>query len=915
MGVTRTEAIKNFLRLKTLPDLAALYDYSMECQVNVAQGDGDRIDGEYNGKKTYKFTDGVQTWKNFRIPYNASTNPEYEDSEMNFDLLKHAEGIGMTGWDWVNRVSKWVAFDFDAILGHSDKHASKLSSEELAKVREAAINIPWVTVRLSTSGKGLHLYVFLDNIPTANHTEHAALARAILARMNAETAFDFSSKVDICGGNMWVWHRKMEGTDGLKLIKEGEFLDKIPENWRAHLEVIRGKSRKVYSPMCGRSDATEEVEQKFDILVGQRNRIQLDAEHMKLIKWLNDNGHYNWWDADHHMLVCHTLGLKAAHTDLNLRGIFETDSKGTSTHNCFLFPMRRGAWSVRRYSPGCKEHPSWEQDGANWTRCYFNTDPTLRSATIAHGGLEDPQTGAYIFQRGYDAVNAGIALGANIQLPAGYDNRKTSLKVNKKDGRLIIEFENSQHDEPAKLTGWLEKKGKWVRMFSVQKAPVETDVELHDDTIRHVISQEEDAGWVAQAEGRWVQEPLSHIKLILKAMGLNDDDVQKTCGASVRKPWTLVTQPFQPEYPGDRIWNRNSPQFKFPPALSDNLNYPTWNMILDHLGKSLTPVMEANKWAKGHGIKTGADYLKYWIASMFQFPHEHLPYLFIYGEKQATGKSSLHEALSLLFYPGICRADVALQNTSQFNAELEGAILCIIEETDLGGKNTQAYNRIKDWVTSPMLSIHRKGHTPYMISNTTHWMQMSNNKTSCPIFPGDERIVYIYVDALEKEIPKNQLMRQLEKEGPDFLRAVLDLEIPESTSRLRIPVIDTADKRNAIDSQRNSLEMFLKEKCFYVPGAIISMGDFYETFIAYCDPMEKAKWGTKQSVTKHMPTKFPKGRIKGDASWYWGNIAFSDIPGKSPLVTVGDRLIPEQMNSAEAIQGNMYIIGNRIDIS
>ena len=56
---------------------------------------------------------------------------------------------------------------------------------------------------------------------------------------------------------------------------------------------------------------------------------------------------------------------------------------------------------------------------------------------------------------------------------------------------------------------------------------------------------------------------------------------------------------------------------------------------------------------------------------------------------------------------GVARADSALINPSGFNGELEGSVLCVIEETDLR-TNRQAQERIKDWVTSP-IKFTRKG--------------------------------------------------------------------------------------------------------------------------------------------------------------------------------------------------------------
>ena len=48
--VTKTQAIKTFLVNSTHPDLAALYHHDQEVQVNVAAGNGTRIEGEYLGK-------------------------------------------------------------------------------------------------------------------------------------------------------------------------------------------------------------------------------------------------------------------------------------------------------------------------------------------------------------------------------------------------------------------------------------------------------------------------------------------------------------------------------------------------------------------------------------------------------------------------------------------------------------------------------------------------------------------------------------------------------------------------------------------------------------------------------------------------------------------------------------------------
>ena len=665
---TKTEAIKNFLRVKARPDFADMYGPQMEVQVMVGQDNGERVEGVYEGHQWTGWTDHLQTWKAFRIPFHAKTDPEYTDSEIKFDLAAHASEIGMTGWDWVNRKSRWVAFDFDAIMGHAEAHSAKLTDEQLAEVRDIAINIPWVTVRQSTSGNGLHLYVILDGVDTANHTEHSALARSILGKMSALTGFDFDAKVDNCGGNIWVWARKFEaagGVDGpgLKLIKKGEILRDIPANWRDHIKVATGAKRRNVPSFV---EAEELSEEEFLELCGQRATVPLDAEHRKLIKFLDesrDSARDVWWDADNHMLVCHTLDLVEAHKSLGLRGIFKSKSSGSSTQNCFCYPMRKGVWSVRRHSQGVQEADSWSQDDSGWTKCYLNRDPDLDTSAKVNGGVENDK-GAFVFRETETAVQAAASLGAHVDLPNFMMGRQAQLRPHK-DGRLIFEIEWTETDNADKMHGWTKTKrgGLWQRVLNV-KTPAKHEAEAnnYEDVVRHLVSEngDKDLGWVIKANNSWCDERLEHIKCVLVTLGVPDKDLKDVTGSSILRRWTIVNRPFEPEYPGDRLWNRNAVQFAFAPALDlESLKFDEWTRVMNHSGSGLDEAVAVNPWCMQHGIKTGGDYLKLWIAWMFQRPLEQLPYLFFYGP-EGSGKSIFHEAIELLVTKGVERANAAL---------------------------------------------------------------------------------------------------------------------------------------------------------------------------------------------------------------------------------------------------------------
>jgi len=264
-------------------------------------------------------------------------------------------------------------------------------------------------------------------------------------------------------------------------------------------------------------------------------------------------------------------------------------------------------------------------------------------------------------------------------------------------------------------------------------------------------------------------------------------------------------------------------------------------MILNHVGQDLDDVVKGNDWCQEYGINCGADYLLYWIAFMFRQPYCKLPYLFFYGP-QNSGKSCFHEAISLLMTGGVQLADEAVKNQN-FNGELAGKVLCVIEETDLSSKSTLAYNRIKAWSMGQDILIHKKGKQATQTKNATHWVQCANEKTFVPIFPGDTRITMMYVPMPdEAEIPKDLLFQHLRDQAPAFLRTLIDLKLPPQHSRTAIPVLMTQSKREAERSVEGLVDKFIFEKCYHVPGAIIKFSDFYKAMTEWMGKEQAVVW-------------------------------------------------------------------------
>jgi hypothetical protein len=859
----RSEAVKELITLSGNPHLAPYYNLGMEVQVNCAKDGGETVKGIWNGKRWKGWTDGLETWKSFRIPLNADSDPFYEDRPMTFSS-SHIEGIGMTGWDWKHRHSVYLAFDFDSIMGHEK---AGLPLEELNRVQDVIKSLPYTTLLKSTSGNGLHLYVFLSiPVPTSTHTEHAALARSVLTHISAECGYNLNNAVDVCGGVMWVYHRKQIGTDGFQLLKKGVPFpsEAIPTNWREHIVVTSKKAKKIRK--------VKGTETNFEDLLSAVQRPALDSDHQKLLKWFCDNDATLttdwWWDSDNNMLVCHTKALAEAHKDLGFKGFFYTNSSGSSDKNCFCFPSHAGSWVVRRFSIGCKEHQSWVSDQSGWSKFTYNALPDYEVCARAFGGLENIK-GEYVFAEASFAIEVLRNIGCKVDLLPAYIHRQAYLKQ-KGDDKIILSLDRLGTE--LNPDGFLASKVRWERVLSVPVNSSRREVQAPDSLIRHVIANGAEAGWYIKINEEWICHPKSNVATVLSAVNVGKADLDQMMGKTILSPWRLVNIPFEAEYPGNRQWNHNAAALICDP---EEGSCETWMKVLQHIGSGLDPYVQQDTWCQENAMETGLDYLLCWIGNLFQRPEEPLPYLFLVGG-QNTGKSTMHEALSTLFRNGrgYSRADNALLSQSNFNAELENAILCVVEETNLS-RNKEAANRVKDWVTGKTIAIRAMHKNSYDITNTTHWIQCANDMSYCPILPGDTRIVIISVNPLKGEVPKRVLFERLNEEKAAFLHKVMNLELPEPNGRLAIPCLNTAEKEAMNDYAKSELTRFLEDKVTVSFGRYITFEDFVKEFTKWL-PLSSRQYWTSMRVSREFPKSPPycKGKYK-DEIVCLGNITFN----------------------------------------
>ena len=913
MNLTIVEAIKQFLNSNTYPDLAALYNEAMEVQINVAKGDGESIMQNYKGNswRAFKSVSTGEIYKNIRIPRKADSEPEFRlQSEMSYSLEKHAAYIGMTGWDWINRESLWFGYDFDSIAGHSPNNPNTLTDKELHELYEKAKEIPWVTVRKSTSGSGYHFYVFVEKgFKTENHTEHAAAARSILMKMSSYCdGYNFAEKIDVCGGVLWVWGEKMKkSTDGLTLVKKGRNIkiDEIPSNWKDHLDVVKYRRTKVRVPL--KDSNGNEIQDVFDQLASRNHRNKMDAEHKKFLadyeKFCRDRRHTMYWDNDNYMLVTHTIALQEFHRENKLKGIFVTNSSGSTDINCFAFPLEEGGWSVIRYGKGTGEHASWDYDGTSWTKIKYNVAADYKQTIKAAGGVEDPETGGYYIDSVEPIHSVAEAFGHSVVIPQDLrgPDRKYLLSVHK-DGRLLIKV-NWIKNDPESIPGWIKKGKFWLQLqsFKVEQKETFTTTTQFDDIIRHLVTGNNGAGWMIKSKnGNWIYERSSDAKKVIQnQFGFNSLMADMAIGSCLQLPWKLVNKPFVEEYPGNREWNLGSAQFAFPPSMKsiDELYTPTWNKVFSHCGKGLDPYILTNEWCIANNIKTGGDYLKCWAASMIQFPDRPLPYLFFYSRKQGSGKSTFHESLVLLLNGGVANVKNSITSNAGFNKEMEGSILCFVDEFNINS-NPQAYDVLKDWITSKTLVINEKFKTPFLTKNTCHFVQTANDPNYCIILPGDTRIMLINTPPLTESVKRETLQDMLRKEANDMTAFLLKMQIPYCNDRLNIPVIDTAEKSIMQTNNASALESFIMAKCDLTDGNTIPYSEFYDRFMDWIDSTERSEWSKKHVITK-LPPEIPRGRLKGaeNGNKFIANISWkeSKLPASKKFLQVGDWITNESI--------------------
>ena len=335
---------------------------------------GNRASRKLPSGKTITYrVDGNTAFKNIRYPLHAATDPQWDEGlNQRWPIETYAEAIGTT-W-FAQEGSRRLGYDVDSLWGHKGKLA--LTDADLGDIGRAIERVPYAEMRRSTSGRGLHLYLLLDGIEVANHTEHAALARALLGMFCHDAGLDFAPQIDCLGGNMWIWGRRATVENrAFERLKEATCAltpNDLPPDWRENLEVVTRRRTRVRVPGVD--------EDAFSETAGAC-KVALDDEHTRIVAALKKAGHTFYYIPDYGCYHGHTAALAKVHQELGLRGFFKTNSADTDpgTPNCYFFPRSGGMFLVVRFQTQ-DEHESWGRTAKGERCCFYNCPLDLRTA-------------------------------------------------------------------------------------------------------------------------------------------------------------------------------------------------------------------------------------------------------------------------------------------------------------------------------------------------------------------------------------------------------------------------------------------------------------------------------------------------------------------------------------------------------
>jgi hypothetical protein len=128
-----------------------------------------------------------------------------------------------------------------------------------------------------------------------------------------------------------------------------------------------------------------------------------------------------------------------------------------------------------------------------------------------------------------------------------------------------------------------------------------------------------------------------------------------------------------------------------------------------------------------------------WLAWIVQTQRRPNWSLLIQGV-EGDGKSWIHYLMAVVLGAENVRIIDGSLLESAFTAWAEGSLFNTLEEIRLHGTSKyEILNRLKPFITNPVVQVHRKGRDAYTVPNTAGYMALTNYRDALPVGQGDSR--------------------------------------------------------------------------------------------------------------------------------------------------------------------------------
>jgi hypothetical protein len=758
-----TEYAQSRLRETNSP-YADFFQPGLELQIEPITGDDDALD-RWAGEWPIRANP-----HSLRIPADGNAEeggPRDNDGPVDFhpELISH---WGTTWWNWRDGQTEAVFLEYDH--GHGP-HA--LDDAGIAQTDQWASRLPYVVVCTSKGGKGRHWLGLLEKpLPAKTRKEHIRNCRWVRDRVLADLGVTELPTCAAPGSMQHIWHHAPKA-GGFRLLKPAT-------------------SRLAIDPPPPETEA----EKKASAKAKQDGPADWDKTHKGVFATMEAAG----WPVIHKkrdgqpMVQLHSAGLLHDFRTNRRAGRYSTLSQGhdKSKPNAYAFPRENGGLAVYRFQVE-EETDDWRVTDKGDLLCLYNVPVSFREAVKTCGGFD--RRGNAIVK---DADEAFRLLGVNLAIPEALKGREVTLR--RGGSTLFVSIPGTKEEN---APGWKYHRKNWE--YDLPNALPEMPVNMYEDRLRYTSDKHKGKSWTMKDDrGGWLDVSESGAKTWLTGFGLGKYDVAEVMQFHLERNHQLVQIPFAEEDQPGRVWNRfGAKRVQEAPG-----EFPAIRAILEHVGKNLTPVVRQDAWCQEHRIATGAEYLALWAAVMFRHPERRLPGLFMWSEIQSIGKSTYGRMLSRGFQDAHGWTELRKELTrDDFNDRMRGAALCLLEEVDLSA-NFAAYQLVKNYIDNPSITIRGIYVKAETERNYTHFIHTANYRNFCPIYPGDTRIVMWRVDPYEGPDLDwtGTLCAIVDGQMPAFLHHLLKLELPPSSGRLYLPILDTEDRREAMAERKAEIQ-------------------------------------------------------------------------------------------------------------